>query len=46
MSVYIPRVQLSIFCPVRRGAGVIGILGCPNHPFFHSFFFSKTLEDG
>ena len=46
MSVYMPRVQLSIFCPVRRGVGVIGVLGCPKHPFCYVFFFSKTLENG
>ena len=44
MSVYIPRVQLSIFCPVRRGVGVIGILGCPKHSFFYSFFFRKRQK--
>ena len=42
MSVYIPGVQLSIFCPVRRGVGVIGVLGGPKRSLLLFLFFSKT----
>ena len=33
------NVQLSIFCPVRRGVGVMGIRESPKYPF--CYFFQK-----